>query len=151
MSFTVNFTTRWSDFDANIHMRHTAYNDYAAEVRMRLFKKYNVSMHDFAKEKIGPILFEENTRFLREIHIGEDISVNIKIIGLSSKGERWKIQHEVFNGAGKLSAVITVYGAWIDVVKRKLTVPSEKLQHIFDEVERTADFEEIPIGKSEEK
>lgn len=146
MSFTVNFTTRWADFDANIHMRHTAYNDYAAEVRLRYFKKFGITIQDFTREKVGPILFEENTRFLKEIHMGEDISVNLKLIGLSNRGERWKIQHEIFNSTQKLSAVITVYGAWLDLVKRKLTVPPQKFQDIFKEAERTENFKEIIIN-----
>ncbi|MFD0993478.1 acyl-CoA thioesterase [Tenacibaculum geojense] len=143
MSFTVKFTTRWADFDANIHMRHTAYNDYAAEARLRYFNEYGITIHDFTKEKVGPILFEENTKFLKEIHLGEDISVNLKIVGLSGKGERWKIQHEVYNSQGKLSAVITVYGAWLDLVKRKLSVPPLKFQTIFDTAEKADNFEEI--------
>ncbi|WP_440122680.1 acyl-CoA thioesterase [Tenacibaculum sp. Ill] len=146
MSFSVEFKTRWADFDANIHMRHTAYNDYAAELRLRFFKEHNVTVQDFTKENVGPILFEENTKFLREIHMGEDITVNLKVTGLSGKGERWKIQHEVFNQSGKLSAVITVYGAWLDLVKRKLTVPPIKFQEIFNEVEKTEDFKEILLG-----
>lgn len=143
MSFSVEFKTRWADFDANIHMRHTAYNDYAAELRLRFFKEHNVTVQDFTKENVGPILFEENTKFLREIHMGEDITVNLKVTGLSGKGERWKIQHEVFNQSGKLSAVITVYGAWLDLVKRKLTVPPIKFQEIFNEVEKTEDFKDF--------
>lgn len=146
MNFTVKFTTRWADFDANVHMRHTAYNDYAAETRLRFFNQFGITIHDFTKEKVGPILFEENTKFLKEIHLGEDITVNLKITGLSSEGERWKIQHEIFNGAGKLSAVISVYGAWLDLVKRKLTVPPQKFQEIFNDAERTVDFEEIAVG-----
>ncbi|CAM1367360.1 acyl-CoA thioesterase [Tenacibaculum xiamenense] len=147
MNFKVNFTTKWADFDANIHMRHTAYNDYAAESRLRYFKKYDITIHDFTKEKIGPILFEENTKFLKEIHLGEDISVNLKLLGLSRNGERWKIQHEVFNKDGKLSAIITVYGAWLDLVKRKLTVPPSKFQDIFKEAEKTENYEEILINQ----
>jgi len=147
MSFKINFTTRWADFDANIHMRHTAYNDYCAETRMRYFNKFNITIQDFAVEKIGPILFEENTKFLKEIHMGQDISVNLKILGLSENGERWKIQHEVFNTNGKLSAIITVYGAWLDLVKRKLTVPPTKFTNIFIDAEKTEDFKEIPLNK----
>ena len=147
MNFKVNFTTRWADFDANIHMRHTAYNDYCAEARMRYFNKFGITIQDFAKEKVGPILFEENTKFLKEIHMGQDISVNLKIVGLSENGERWKIQHEVFNLDGKLSAIITVYGAWIDLVKRKLTAPPSKFQEIFIDAEKTEDFQEIPLKK----
>ena len=138
MSFSVEFKTRWADFDANIHMRHTAYNDYAAELRLRFFKEHNITVKDFTKESVGPILFEENTKFLREVHMGTDISVNLKVIGLSNKGERWKIQHEVFNEAGKLAAVIKVYGAWIDLTKRKLTAPPKEAFPMFEKAERTA-------------
>ena len=147
MDFKVNFTTRWADFDANIHMRHTAYNDYCAEARMRYFNKFGITIHDFAKEKVGPILFEENTKFLKEIHMGEDISVNLKIVGLSENGERWKIQHEVFNTKGDVSAIITVYGAWLDLVKRKLTTPPSKFLHTFINAEKADDFKEIPLKK----
>ena len=147
MSFKVDFTTRWADFDANIHMRHTAYNDYCAEARMRYFNTFGITIQDFSKEKVGPILFEENTKFLKEIHMGEDISVNLKVLGLSEKGERWKIQHEVFNTKGKTSAIITVYGAWLDLVQRKLTAPPIKFQEAFSGAERTEDFEEILLKK----
>lgn len=147
MSFNVQFPTRWADFDANVHMRHTAYNDYAAEVRLRYFKKFDITTIDFAKESIGPIIFEENTKFFKEIHLGENITVNLKIIGLSSKGERWKVQHEVFNEAGVLSATITVYGAWLDLNKRKLAVPPARFYDTFATAEKTEDFQEIELKK----
>ena len=127
MSYKVDFATKWSDFDPNRHMRHTAYNEYAAEVRIRYFADNNFSIQEFTKHNIGPILFEEYTSFRKEIHLGENISVNIKLSGISENYERWKIVHEVFNEAGKLSAIIKVYGAWIDLTKRKLTAPPKRL------------------------
>ena len=143
MSFKVTFPTKWSDFDPNRHMRHTAYNEYAAEVRIRYFAEHHFSIEEFTKHNIGPVLFTEETSFRKEIHIGEDISVNIKLSGLSENNERWKIIHEVFNEAGKLSAVIKVYGAWIDLTKRKLTFLPKEAQHLFLHAERTNDFEKI--------
>ena len=148
MSFKVNFNTKWSDFDPNRHMRHTAYNDYAAEVRVRYFKEQNFSIEEFSKFNIGPILFTEETSFRKEIHLGENISVDIKLAGLSKNGERWKITHQVFNEAGKLAAIIKVYGAWIDLTKRKLTVPPKEAQFLFDATIRTEDFEEISLNKN---
>ena len=145
MSFTVNFTTRWADFDPNRHMRHSAYNDYAAEVRLRYFKKFDVTMADFAKDNVGPILFEENTSFRREIHLGENITANLQLTGLSENGERWKIRHQIFNEDGKLSAEINVYGAWLDLTKRKLTTPPEKFKFLFTELEKTEDFKIIEM------
>ena len=117
MSFQITFATKWSDFDPNRHMRHTAYNEYAAEVRIRYFAAQNFSIEEFTKHNIGPILFTEETSFRKEIHLGENITVNMKLAALSMNNERWKIVHEVFNEAGKLSAVIKVYGAWIDQQK----------------------------------
>jgi acyl-CoA thioester hydrolase len=147
MSFKVTFPTKWSDFDPNRHMRHTAYNEYAAEVRIRYFAEHHFSIEEFTKHNIGPVLFTEETSFRKEIHIGEDISVNIKLSGLSENNERWKIIHEVFNEVGELSAVIKVYGAWIDLTKRKLTVPPEAAQHLFFNAEKSDDYEEIILKK----
>jgi acyl-CoA thioester hydrolase len=145
MEYNVKFATKWSDFDPNRHMRHTAYNEYAAEVRIRYFSAQKFSIEEFTKHNIGPILFTEETSFRKEIHLGEDITVNLKLSGVSKNIERWKITHEVFNAAGKLSAVIKVYGAWIDLTKRKLTTPPKEAQHLFLNTEKTEEFEEIRL------
>ena len=71
MSFQVSFATKWADFDPNRHMRHTAYNDYAAEVRVRYFAKNNFSIDEFTRHNLGPILFKEETSFRKEIHLGD--------------------------------------------------------------------------------
>jgi len=145
MEYQVKFATKWSDFDPNRHMRHTAYNEYAAEVRIRYFSAQKFSIEEFTKHNIGPILFTEETSFRKEIHLGEDITVNLKLSGVSKNIERWKITHEVFNAAGKLAAVIKVYGAWIDLTKRKLTTPPKEAQHLFLNTEKTEEFEEIRL------
>ena len=147
MDFKITFKTKWADFDANRHMRHTAYNDYAAEVRVRYFKEHGMSIEDLAKENLGPILFKEETNFYKEIHIGEDITVNLALNALSSKLERWKLQHQIFNKAGKLAAQINVYGAWINLEKRKLSAPSAKFKNLFSSLNKTDDFEEIILKK----
>ena len=147
MHFKVTFITKWSDFDPNKHMRHTAYNEYAAEVRIRYFRDQNFSIEEFTKHNIGPILFTEETSFRREIHVGENISVDFKLSGVSKNNERWKITHRVFNEQGELSAIIKVYGAWIDLTKRKLTTPPKEANHLFDMAERTENFKEIFLSK----
>lgn len=147
MAFTVTFSTKWADFDPNRHMRHTVYNDYASEVRVRYFKAQGFTIEDFARYNIGPILFEESTSFRKEIHLGEDITVNFKVYGLSKNNERWKIVHQIFNAKGELSAVVKVYGAWIDLTKRKLAIPPKEAISLFHNAERTEDFEEIILSK----
>ncbi|MGV6846298.1 MAG: acyl-CoA thioesterase [Lutibacter sp.] len=148
MNFQITFNTKWSDFDPNRHMRHTAYNDYAAEVRVRFFKKMGLSINEFAKLNIGPILFKEETNFKREIHLGETIKVNMILEECSKHLERWRFSHQVFNEKGEVAAEIFVYGAWIDLVKRKLTRLPSQFHHIFEEIPKSDNFKEIVL-KSE--
>ena len=143
MSYQVEFATKWSDFDPNRHMQHTAYNDYAAEVRIRYFAVAGFPVDEIAKDNIGPILFTEHTSFRKEIHSGENIVVNAKLSALNNDKSRWKIRHEIFTEAGKVAAIIDVYGAWIDLTKRKLTTPPKEAAHLFLNTEKTLNFEEI--------
>ena len=147
MKFEITFNTKWSDFDPNRHMRHTAYNDYAAEVRVRFFQQHGLSINEFAKLNIGAILFKEETSFYKEIHIGENISVLMELEGVSKGIERWKFNHQIFNQNGLLAAEIKVYGAWIDLVKRKLTAPPKKFVTIFEDLPKTSNFTEITLKK----
>ena len=147
MNFEVQFKTKWSDFDPNRHMRHTAYNDYAAEVRVRYFQENGLSIYEFAKLNIGPILFKEETSFYKEIHIGENITVKMELEGVSKGIERWRFKHQIFNENGLLSAEIKVYGAWIDLIKRKLTSPPKQFVEIFENLPKTNNFVEIELKK----
>lgn len=147
MSYKVTFPTRWADFDPNNHMRHSAYNDYAAEIRVRFFKENGLSLTDLSEQSIGPVLFSENTSFYREINLSEDISVELFLKGLSENGERFKFQHKIFKQNGVLAAEIEIYGAWLDLNLRKLTIPPSKIIDSFNSLKKTDDFEIIPIRK----
>ena len=145
MSYKVSFSTRWADFDPNNHMRHSAYNDYAAEARVRFFRENGFSMIEFNKQNIGPVLFSENTNFYREINLSENISVELFVKGLSENGERFKFQHKIYKQNGVLAAEIEIYGAWINLKKRKLTEPPKELISKFEALEKAGNFEVIPI------
>ena len=147
MIFEVSFPTVWANFDANAHMRHTAYNDYAAEVRSRFFAKNGFSLTKFAKLNIGPVLFSENTNFFREILIGENIKANLIFIGASENFERFKFKHQIIKENGVISAEIEIYGAWVDLTKRKLTAPPQEMADVFNSMEKSEDFETIIIKK----
>ncbi len=143
MSYKINFQTKWADFDANKHMRHTAYNDYAAEARLRFLNENGFGLSVMEKQNIGPILFSENTIFRREIKLGEDISIELFLEASSKNGERFKLKSLLFRQDGELAATITVFLAWIDLTKRKLTTPSKQLIKTLNCLEKTDDFEEI--------
>lgn len=147
MSFKFSFPTRWADFDPNNHMRHTAYNDYAAESRVRLFHANGLSLKEFNHLGIGPILFKEETNFYREINLGDDVTVEVLLKGASQYGERFKFIHKIYRKDGILSAEIEVYAAWMDLSKRKLTTPPDIILDVFEKLSKTDDFEVIHINK----
>jgi len=147
MPYTIKFLTKWSDFDANRHMRHTAYNDYAAEARLRYFKNKGFDLENFQKHNLGPVLFSENTIFRKEIKIGADIQVKSFLAAISKNGERCKIYHQILDEKGNLSAEITVYLAWIDLTKRKLTIPPQEIKDLLLDLGKTENFETIELKK----
>ena len=143
MNFSKHFEVIWANMDPNRHMRHTAYNDYAAQVRVAFMSENGLSLEEMESLHLGPILFREETQFLSEIRMGEKIEVDVQIAGLSADGERWKMVHQIFKSDGKLSAIIKVEGAWIDMEKRKLKPPPEVLVKKFNALTKTQDYQEI--------
>jgi len=146
MSYKIKFHTRWSDFDANKHMRHTAYNDYAAEARLRFLTENGFGIDIMEQKNIGPVLFSENTIFRREVKLGEDIYVELFLEAASSKGERFKLMHHIYRKDGVLAATISCYLAWIDLSKRKLTTPPKEILKTLEFMDKLPNFEEIVLG-----
>ncbi|MBS9766249.1 MAG: thioesterase family protein [Flavobacteriaceae bacterium] len=145
--YKVHFTTRWSDFDANLHMRHTAYNDYAAEVRLRYFNEAGWTMQKLTKEGLGPVLLREETSFFKEIHIGKDISVTMELEASSEDFRKWKFKQIVYNENDEVSAEIMVFGGWIDLKKRKLVVPPKELIEFCNAITKSESYTLIPSKK----
>ncbi|WP_400191275.1 acyl-CoA thioesterase [Hymenobacter sp. B81] len=143
MSYTKQYPIRWADLDPNGHMRHSAYNDYAAQLRLDFLEDAGYPLARFAQLGIGPILFREDTRFLREISPNETITVGAELAGLSPDGRKWRIVHTVYKADGRESAVITVDGAWLDLRQRKLTAPPAELTAALGQLERHASYAEI--------
>lgn len=147
MIYTITFKTKWADFDPNNHLRHTAYNDYAAEARARFLNEHGFSICILKQLQIGPVLFQETTNFYREIRIGEDITIELALKGMSENGERFKFEHKIIKENGVIAARIDVFGAWMDLQTRKLTVPPHELLTTFEHLPKTEYFEIIPISK----
>jgi acyl-CoA thioester hydrolase len=142
--FSREFTVIWANLDPNRHMRHSAYNDYAAQLRLEFFEAFGFDLTRLMKLGIGPILFREETRFMREVHMGEKITVNIEIHRSRKDGSKWSIRHTITKPNGDVAAFIDVDGAWLDLQQRKTTVPPRAIAEIMINAPRTSDFEWIP-------
>ncbi|UKN00351.1 acyl-CoA thioesterase [Paracrocinitomix mangrovi] len=131
---------RWSDLDLNRHVRHSAYNDYGAFVRTRFLTESGFGIKEMGAMGIGPILFKEEVNFLKEIKAEDQVFVNLKRGPISDDGSRWVLYHDLYNQNGDRLAHIAVVGAWMDLHKRKLTTPPEKLYNVFIDLEEGEAF-----------
>jgi len=131
-----NFTIRWADLDANIHMRHSAYNDYAAQTRLLFMAENGFGMDWFKKHNVFPVLFREETIFHKEIQGNENISIDAVLVKMTEDGSRWTIMNRFYKENGVVAAKLTVDGAWMDIVARKLKVPPPELLHLFNSLDK---------------
>ncbi len=138
--FEKTIEVRWADVDQNRHVRHSAYYDYGAHVRIKFITEAGYGSAQLSQLKIGPVLFKEECSFIKEIRPDDTIRVNVLKEGISEDGSRWKLHHEIFNQNDEKVAHITIKGAWIDMEKRKLTVPPKELARAFQELPDGEDY-----------
>lgn len=126
-TFSTTIAVRWSDVDQNRHVRHSAYYDYGAHARIRFFMEIGYSPSQMDGLNIGPILFKESCSFIKEIRLEDTIRVNLLKEDVREDGARWLLHHELYNQHDEKVAHITIQGAWMDLEKRRLTIPPKAL------------------------
>jgi acyl-CoA thioester hydrolase len=139
-TFIAKAAIRWADIDPNFHVLHSKYYDYCANARMDILSQYGITMQLVQEEHIGPILFREECVFKRELKFGDDIEVRIKLLKATADFSRWSFVNEIWKNEDILAAVVTVDGAWMDTVKRKLAIPPDSFQKAFAAMPRSENF-----------
>jgi acyl-CoA thioester hydrolase len=142
--FSLPLQVRWSDIDANRHLRHSVYYDYGAYCRMELLSEFGLTTTKLEEFGIGPVLFREEATFRREIVFEDRIRITTEILKASEDYGRWTIAHQLLKADETLAATIVVDGAWIDMRKRKLAVPDPFIQNIFAQIPKSAEFKFLP-------
>lgn len=124
-------------------MRHTAYNNYAAQARIGMFGTAGITLQSFERLNIGPILFREETKFFKEIRLAENFSVDLELLAARNDASKWSIHHSVRVGES-ISATITVDGAWLDLKKRRVITPPEEIRSMMSQIVKHESFQVIP-------
>ena len=133
----------WSQIDANVHLRHSAYADFCAQARSNMLNHLGLSLQEFNKRKIGPILFREELNYLREIGLDERIKVSVVITKFNSLNSRFSFRHEIYKENGVKAAVVVVDGAWMNIIERKLTNIPDEWKEIVRNIPKSEDYTEI--------
>jgi acyl-CoA thioester hydrolase len=85
-----------------------------------------------------------SAEFLREVRLGESVTITFAVAGLSPQGTRWKVHHDVLKANGKKAVRIDMEGVILDLTTRKPVPATGELLQVFQLCPRTADFEVLP-------
>jgi acyl-CoA thioester hydrolase len=142
--FHRRFVVRWSDADANGHLRNTAFAEFANDTRVALLASFGYAWTRFQSLHLGPVLFREELEYRREAAIGEEVLVDALCAGLAPDASRWTIRHRLWKADGTEMAVVTVVGSWLDLEARRAVAPPQDLADAFRSMPRSEPFVEMP-------
>ena len=138
------FEIRWSDLDANNHVNYSVYIDAAGDLRYRFFIEHGFPPARFMQLGVGPVYTDLHARFLREVRMGETITITYLLSGLSPLGSSWRVHHDVLKSNGKKAVSLDLEGTILDLSARKPVAPTPELMGVFNLVPRTPDFAILP-------
>jgi acyl-CoA thioester hydrolase len=96
---------------------------------------------------IGPVLFREEARFLKELRLGDTVRMDLQLAAAAEDGRKWRMRHRLFRGED-LAATVEVDGAWLDLKARKIVVPPSDLIRAVAGLSHTEDFVTLPSART---
>ncbi len=90
----------WSMVDANMHLRHSAYADFAAQARLEVLNQSGFTAEMMEQLQVGPILFREELIYMREVRPNDTIKVTCTLTKTRKHGSRWSFRQEIFRSDG---------------------------------------------------
>ncbi len=75
----------------------------------------------------------------RELNFGDEIEIRIRLLKATPDYGRWSFVNEIWKNGDTLAAVVTVDGAWMDTVKRKLVIPPDTFKEAFSKMPKAED------------
>ena len=141
--FLKEFEIRWNDLDANRHLANISYLSYASETRMAFLQKMGMSHASLKKLAIGPVVFNEQLFYFKEVMPDDKIRVSFELAAMSKEGTFFEFEHNYFDAAGVNIARCEMMGGWMNLKTRKLTPLPAQMLRDFKATHKTENYKEI--------
>lgn len=141
--YVKKFEVRWSDLDANRHMANSAYQNFMSHTRMAFLIENNFGHREMHRFETGPVIFNENIYYFKEIFQGPPITVTCEVTGMSEDGSLFSFRHEFYDHKGRNLARGIMTGAWMNLRERKITPLHKELHERIKNFPRSEDFKII--------
>lgn len=112
--------------DLNHHLTETGYYHYAIQGIWDLNKEHKL-IDLYEKYKIGPIIFDTQIFFQKEVFENEMITVSPRLKFISNDGRKWQRTIKIFRENGGQSAHLLSNGAYLSHPTRKVVTPPKEI------------------------
>jgi acyl-CoA thioester hydrolase len=147
-AFRERFRVGWGDLDGNNHMANRAFLDRVADVRFRFFAMHGFPGARFAAERVGPAIVRDELVYHRELRLSDEYSVDLKALGLSEDGSRFRIENVFRNSSEEVIARVVSEGVWFDLEKRRPRTPPPDLDAVQRRMPRAENYEVLPARRT---
>jgi acyl-CoA thioester hydrolase len=138
--FSRTFQIGWNDLDANAHVANTAYMGMMNETRMTFFRSQGIDEHTLADLKVGPAVLNELYYYYKELRAGDEVMVDLQLLGRSEDGRFGRIGHQLFRGTS-LAAYSELTFCWMDLDNRRILNPLlESIEDAMEALPKSGDY-----------
>lgn len=131
MTFSVPITVRGYELDINGHLNQAVYVQYAEHARWELLRAAGLPGDKLVAAGIGPVVLEQNIKYFRELHLGDEVTVSCAFEW--SGGKVFTIRQQIVKLDGTVSAQVDVVTGILDLKARKLVAdPAAALRALSD-------------------
>ena len=134
MTFTVPVTVRGYELDVNGHMNQAVYHQYAEHARWEALRAAGLVPDKMLHNGLGPVVLESTVKHLRELHLGDEVTVTCEFQW--GKGKAFRIHQQIRKLDGTVSAEFTVVTGLMDLTTRKLVPnPAERFRELSESLD----------------
>jgi acyl-CoA thioester hydrolase len=123
--FSVQLTARQYEVDFNGHLNNAAYYNWADHVRMEFLRRAGVVPETFIENKVGPVILEAQARYLRELRIGEHVTVTCE--PTYGSGKTFTFLHCFIRGDGVMATEFVKIMGMLDHGTRRLVADPHRI------------------------
>ncbi|RDI55656.1 acyl-CoA thioesterase [Nocardia mexicana] len=118
MTFSVPVTVRGYELDVNGHLNQAVYHQYAEHARWEVLRAAGLVPDKMRLAGVGPVVLESTVKHLRELHLGDEVTVTSEFEW--GEGKVFRMRQQIIKLDGTISAEFGVVLGLMDLTARKL-------------------------------
>lgn len=138
------FQIRWSDLDPNRHVANVSYSHFTNDTRVSYLASCGFNQQVMSERNFGPVVFSEEFHYLRELHHGEIIEVNVELLGNTEDHKFWRFSHAFFKEDKSLACYSELTFGWFNLATRKLMMPDADLLEMLLHMPKSEKYALVP-------